>query len=147
MGVLFLIEAGGRYGLGHLMRSAVLMKALAAGGIHSVIALRSGGGSVPEWALPAGKLCMLDDNDSAVAQAESLARECKPRWAVIDGYDFLAGNAVKQITSLGVHVLAFDDLGIDGGGANIVVNENREAEDTSAAQRRLLGPEYAVIDP
>lgn len=147
MDVLFLIEAGGRYGLGHLMRSAVLMKALAAGGIHSVTALRSGGGSVPEWALPAGKLYMLDDNNLAVARAESLARECKPRWAVIDGYDFLAGNAVKQIKLLGVRVLAFDDLGVEGGGANIVVNQNSEAEDTSARQRRLLGPAYALVDP
>ena len=126
MNVLFLIEAGGRYGLGHLMRSAVLMKALTARGIHSEIALRVGGGSVPGWALPDGRLYMIDDNDSAVAQAESLAGECNPRWAVVDGYDFLAGNAVKQIKLLGVRVLAFDDLGIEGGGANIVVNQNRE---------------------
>jgi len=148
--VLFLIEAGGRYGLGHLMRSTVLMDALRARGGRPISALRLGEGELPDWTLPSTECITLERNEAAATrQAEAVAGAQQPGWVVVDGYGLLASDIVARMHAMGLRVLAFDDFGTDGGGADVVVNQNRlpSADMNSIAASRLLGPQYALVDP
>ncbi len=141
MRALFLVEAGGRFGLGHLMRSAVLRDALRARGVETVLAVRRGEGPLPEWALGADDLHI-----DTPAAAEALAAERRPDWVTVDGYGLLADGIVKRLRARGVRVLAFDDLGTEGGGADLVLNQNVCTEPMPAMPGRLLGPAYALVD-
>jgi UDP-2,4-diacetamido-2,4,6-trideoxy-beta-L-altropyranose hydrolase len=141
MRVLFLVEAGGKYGMGHLMRSAVLRDELRARGVETVLAVRRGEGPLPDWASDPEGLHI----DSAAA-AEALAAERRPDWAVVDGYGLLADGLVRRLRTRGERVLAFDDLGSEGGGADLVLNQNVCSEPMPTMPRRLLGPGYALVD-
>jgi spore coat polysaccharide biosynthesis predicted glycosyltransferase SpsG len=148
--VLFLIEAGGRYGLGHLMRCAVLMDALRARGGRPISALRLGERELPDWTLPSAPFITLERDDAAAtSQAEAVAGAQRPGWVVVDGYGLLASDVVARMHAMGLRVLAFDDFGTDGGGADLVVNQNRppSAKMSGIAASRLLGPQYALVDP
>lgn len=150
MDVLFLVEAGGKYGLGHLMRSTVLIDALRDRGVRSISALRMGEGGLPDWALPAAEHIALEGDDVDVSrQAEALARARRPDWTVIDGYGLLATDLIARLHALGLRIMAFDDLGTEGGGADLVINQNcqRAAATDGPAVNRLLGPRYALVDP
>jgi UDP-2,4-diacetamido-2,4,6-trideoxy-beta-L-altropyranose hydrolase len=148
MNVLFLIEAGGKFGLGHLMRSSVLADAVCGRRGNSVIGVRLGDRALPAWALPKSGLIELDGTDCAraCAQAEDLAGTRQPDWVVVDGYGLLGAGLVARLRQRGLRVLAFDDLNTDGGGADLVVNQNVARNDVSAPGR-LLGPVYALVDP
>ncbi|HVY58991.1 MAG TPA: hypothetical protein VHA77_14160 [Xanthobacteraceae bacterium] len=141
MKVLFLVEAGGAYGLGHLMRSEVLADALSARGVQAVLGLRSDTGGMPAWRPAQFETIPVDD----AASAESLGAAQRPGWVVVDGYGFLTEGVVARLRARGLRVLAFDDLGTEGGGADLVVNQNGLA--MSMAPGRLLGPAYALVDP
>src|SRR5271165_64573 len=107
--VLFLIEAGGRYGLGHLMRSTVLMDALRARGGRPISALRLGEGELPDWTLPSTECITLERNEAAATrQAEAVAGAQQPGWVVVDGYGLLASDIVARMHAMGLRVLAFD---------------------------------------
>jgi spore coat polysaccharide biosynthesis predicted glycosyltransferase SpsG len=150
MEVLFIVEAGGKYGLGHLMRSTVMIDAMRARSKKSIVALRAGESGIPDWAMPATECVALLGNAAAAArQAAALAAKRPPGWVVIDGYDILATGLVAQLRTLGLRVMTFDDLGSDGGGANLVINQNRRTAATAdaAGSGRLLGPHYALLDP
>jgi UDP-2,4-diacetamido-2,4,6-trideoxy-beta-L-altropyranose hydrolase len=145
MNVLFLVEAGGHYGLGHLMRSAVLADALRGRGHRSTLALRAGEGGLPQWSLPAAEcIDLAGDDQAAAAQAEALAAAQRPDWIVVDGYGLMGQDLPARARKLGARVVAFDDLGSEGGGADLVINANVAGGD--ARDGRLLGPAYALID-
>jgi spore coat polysaccharide biosynthesis predicted glycosyltransferase SpsG len=148
MNVLFLIEAGGGFGLGHLMRSSVLADAVRSRGGNPTMALRLGDRALPAWAMPTSERIELDGADiaRACAQAEALAHTRRPSWVVVDGYGMLGAGLVARLRQHGLRVLAFDDLGTEGGGADLVVNQNFARTDQSTAGR-LLGPAFAAVDP
>jgi UDP-2,4-diacetamido-2,4,6-trideoxy-beta-L-altropyranose hydrolase len=148
MDVLFLIEAGGGFGLGHLMRSSVLADAVRARGGRPTMALRLGDRALPAWAMPTSERIELDGADCAraCAQAEALAHTRRPGWVVVDGYGMLGAGLVARLRAHGLRVLAFDDLGTEGGGADLVVNQNFAHTDHSTAGR-LLGPAFALVAP
>jgi UDP-2,4-diacetamido-2,4,6-trideoxy-beta-L-altropyranose hydrolase len=144
--VLFLVEAGGKYGLGHLMRCEVLIAALRDRGALPICAIRVEKGGLPDWTTPAE--ITLEGNDTAAAlHAEAVARARRPNWIVVDGYGLLATDLVARLRKLGFRVVVFQDLGTDGGGADLVINQNRQAGMTNAvAAGQLLGPCYALVD-
>ncbi|MGD0026244.1 MAG: hypothetical protein ABSC37_16780 [Xanthobacteraceae bacterium] len=132
------------------MRSIVLMNVLRARGGRPISALRVGEGGLPDWSLPPAETITLEgDNSAATRQAEAVAGARRPGWVVVDGYGLLASDVVARMHAMGLRVLAFDDLGIDGSGADLVVNQNRPSAvgANGVAASRLLGPQYALVDP
>jgi spore coat polysaccharide biosynthesis predicted glycosyltransferase SpsG len=121
------------------MRSAVLVEALQRHGDHPVMALRLGEGGLPNWSWPQAERIELHDEGDVV----ELAKTRRPDWVAIDGYGLMRGEVVNRLKQIGCRVLAFDDLGTDGAGADLVVNSNRRPE---AIAGKLIGPGYALID-
>ena len=143
MKTLFLVEAGGKYGLGHLARSAVLADALRARHAEAPFAVRRGAGQLPDWLLTGKVVSELD----APGAADALVAEHHPDWVVVDGYEMLADGVVQRMQACGRRVLAFDDLGTDGAGADLVVNQNLPVPvSAQRPARELLGPGYALVD-
>jgi spore coat polysaccharide biosynthesis predicted glycosyltransferase SpsG len=56
----------------------------------------------------------------------------------------MAQDMPARARKLGARVVAFDDLGREGGGADLVINANVAGGDVRDG--RLLGPAYALID-
>jgi spore coat polysaccharide biosynthesis predicted glycosyltransferase SpsG len=147
--VFFAIEAGGRYGLGHLIRCGVLADALHERGAAFAAAIRHGNDILPETAFShAERFGIENDEDvNAAAEAAQAAARWKCDWAVVDGYGLIAGGLVGALQQGGMKVLAFDDVGNLGGGADIVVNQNVPMEKAGAYSEKLFGSQYALVDP
>ena len=150
MNVLFLVEGGRKYGLGHLTRCAVLIEELKARGVTPVLAVRTGEGGLSNWALPDVEYVEINETgDMAAAErAEQLVRSRKPDWAVVDGYGLLGTELVSRLQRNSVRVAAFDDTGTHGRGADMVINQNRYSGQINEANvGQLFGPQYALVDP
>lgn len=143
------MEIGGQYGLGHGMRSAVLIHALKVAGAELAIAVRLGDGALPDWILPsAADFTLEGDGGQAELQAEAVARQLHPDWVVVDGYGLLGTDLIKRLRAADMLVAAFDDIGDEGGGANLVINQNRAGSDAcDVSTGQLFGARYALVDP
>jgi len=83
-------------------------------------------------------------------QATELARQCKARWIVVDGYPFGA-DYQAALKAAGLKVLFIDDNGHAASySADLVLNQNAHASEAlypnhEASTRLLLGPRYALL--
>jgi len=144
MKALFLVEAGGQYGLGHLVRCSVLADALRARRAEVRFAVRRGARHLPDWFTSDTPVIDVDNPGAA----EALVMQHAPGWVVVDGYGLLTDGVVRRLRTADRRVLAFDDFGNDGGGADLVVNQNVSVDATAQRDaRRLLGPHYAIVAP
>ncbi len=131
MRVLFIVEAGAAYGMGHLMRCRVLMREMKRRGVDVDLCLR-GDAVVPEaCAWPA----RID------AQSYD--------WIVIDGYGFFAEGLCENLKRSGARLLVIDDLPRPHA-ADVILNPNMESPGDNANGagvngRRLFGPRYAPV--
>ena len=151
-----LLRADGneRIGTGHLMRSLALAQAWFGCGGAAFFALASPSGAMEGRLKSEGmKTTVLnakagtgDDARKTVA----LARRIGASWIVTDGYAFDADYA-RRIRTGGVPLAMIDDNGLlERYEADIVINANLYAEETSYRNRDgnvrlLLGGRYALI--
>lgn len=139
--VTVLTEAGRGVGLGHLRRCQALAGALAAAGADVEVAV-TGQGWEPATA---GQVDWLDD--AAALRTLLLARRCEA--VVVDSYradEPLLRGLRAQVPC----VVAIDDLADRALPVSIVVNGTwyafRLTYRTDPDTRRLLGPQYALLD-
>jgi UDP-2,4-diacetamido-2,4,6-trideoxy-beta-L-altropyranose hydrolase len=152
MNILFRADAGKKIGSGHLMRCLGLAQYLRdQGAVCSLLTTGREEPTVDRWREEEIDVCehraergSLEDAAATLAAASAIGA----RWIVADGYkfDFNWQRAVKEG---GAALLCFDDLGDASFAADLVVNQNPEAQDLSydmeGGGRVLAGPEYVVL--
>jgi UDP-2,4-diacetamido-2,4,6-trideoxy-beta-L-altropyranose hydrolase len=140
--VAILTEAGRGVGLGHLRRCQALAAALDTGGAAVEIAV-AGEGWGPATATPLDWL-----GDPASLRAWLDAR--RPDAVVVDSYGASEG-LLRGLRARVLCVAVVDDLADRALPASIVVNGSwhagRLAYRTDADTLKLLGPQYALLDP
>lgn len=152
--LLIRVDAGGRAGTGHLMRSLALAHAWAEGGGKAHFAVAQA---------PAGILQRLTSEGLAVARVRApaagvedaaetaaLLRDLGAPWLVVDGYGF--GAAYQgALRERGVRLLYVDDYGHIGHyDVDLLLNQNLYATPAlypsrAPRTRLLLGARYAML--
>lgn len=155
MQVLFIVEGGFKAGLGHLLRSRVLLLELRARG-HSVDLWLHGDKTALEgrdWPVEM-QLFHSPESESANVACDGISRllgRSRYDWLVIDGYAFSGRALCVGLAAKGAKLLILDDVADRELKADILLNQNTAhaeiyAHDQVDVARFLLGPEYALID-
>lgn len=154
MKVLMAAACGPRNGLGHLMRSKVLAKALAQNGHDVTFWLCSDDAGDSErfiGSLPASVSLKPDPSASDWPERISAALSSSPvDWLILDGYGYTGPAYLEHCREAGAKLLMLDDIGDRTTRADVVLNPN--VADTSSyegsattADRFLVGPEHLLI--
>ncbi|MBU4230834.1 MAG: UDP-2,4-diacetamido-2,4,6-trideoxy-beta-L-altropyranose hydrolase [Proteobacteria bacterium] len=156
MRMLFVIEAGFKAGLGHLLRCRVLLLEMRRRGHQADLWLHGDETALAGRDWPAETRIFHSDVAapiSAVCQSicEVLAHN-RYDWLAIDGYGFFGTSLYEQFAATGVKVLMLDDLADREFKADIVLNQNSACSEIYTDRpiesfRFLLGTQYALIDP
>ena len=155
MRVLFVVEAGFKAGLGHLLRSRALLLELRARGHAVDLWLRGDDAALAGRDWPAGMQVFhsreSEPIDAAYDGISRLLQRSHYDWLVIDGYGFYGHALYERFLAHDAKLLMLDDLADRELKADIVLNQNTaHAEVYSGgrvnASRFLLGPQYALID-
>lgn len=155
MRVLFVVEAGFKAGLGHLLRSRALLLELR-GRNHTVDLWLYGDETSlagRDWPVEM-QVFRSPDSEPVSAVPNEIGRLLESRrydWLVVDGYSFSGHAICGQLVAHGAKLLMLDDLADRELKADIILNQNTAhaevyAGDLVAATRFLLGPQYALID-
>lgn len=155
MRALFVVEAGFKAGLGHLLRSRALLLELRMRGHTVDLWLHGNETSLAgrDWPAemrifrslesePVGAVC------NGIGQ---LLESSRYDWLVIDGYGFSGHAICGQFAAHGPKLLILDDLADRELAADIILNQNTAHAEVYAgsritASRFLLGPQYALTD-
>lgn len=153
--LLIRVDAGGRYGSGHLMRCLALAQAwrdrggpaeiVIAEGLHGALhdRLRSEGIAVRRVESAIGGASDADETTRAAIEAGA-------SWVVVDGYQF-GTEFQRRIKEAGLKLLWIDDYGHAAPYvADIVLNQNLNIEsamyrERTEATQLLLGTRYALL--
>lgn len=156
MRVLFIVEAGFRYGLGHLMRCRSLLLELERRGIASDLWVRGERSALDGLKWPDTMDVRISGDDVPMADLEKEFSAHLERnaygWIVVDGYGFSGASLYELFTARGGGLFMLDDFADRPLRADVVLNQNTERADLYAgvsvrAGRFLLGPRYALISP
>ncbi|MBM3944633.1 MAG: UDP-2,4-diacetamido-2,4,6-trideoxy-beta-L-altropyranose hydrolase [SAR202 cluster bacterium] len=154
MRALFLVEAGRRVGMGHLMRCRSLMLELERSGADIELWLKGDPEATSGRAWPAGIRIHANPDSLTLTQAEgaleAMLSECRADWVVADGYGFHGHRLHDIATSYRAGLLVVDDVPERTLTADIILNQNLSDEEAYAtsqlrAKRYLLGTRYALI--
>lgn len=155
MKVLFVVEAGYTFGLGHLLRCRPLLLHLLKEGHAVSMWLRGDPDALKgrEWP---PDIEILHSNEQIQPQAviDTIAGHLKEQpvdWVILDGYDLKNLNPYQAIRSAGCRLMLLDDLGELPLRADALLNQNVEAHSfykdrINSDCQLLLGPRYALID-
>jgi len=155
MRVLFVVEAGFRAGLGHLLRCRVLLQELWIRGHRVDLWLYGDDTALAGRGWPADmKLfqSVVDETASKVCDSISrLQEKSRYDWLVVDGYRFSGKAHCEQFAAHDARLMMLDDLADRELKADIILNQNTSQVEAYAgsnvvATRFLLGPQYALID-
>jgi UDP-2,4-diacetamido-2,4,6-trideoxy-beta-L-altropyranose hydrolase len=154
--VLFILEAGFRYGLGHLMRCRSLLLELERRGITSDLWVRGERSALDGLKWPDRMDVRISGDDVPMDRLERDISAHVGRnaydWIVVDGYGFSGTALYDLLTARGGRLFMMDDFADRSLKADVVLNQNTERADLYAdapvqARRFLLGPRYALISP
>lgn len=155
MRVLFVVEAGFKAGLGHLLRSRALLLELQARGHHVDLWLHGDPAALDEMDWPEGMGRFHSGESEPVSKVSSRIVRISGingyDWLIVDGYAFSERPICRQFTEHGAKLLIIDDLGSSELEADMVLNQNTDQESIYTgsrilAERFLLGPQYALVD-
>ncbi len=156
MRVLFIVEAGFRYGLGHLMRCRSLLLELERRGIAADLWVRGERSALDSLKWPDRMDVQVSGDDVPMAGLEQeisahLGRNAYG-WIVVDGYGFSGASLYDLFTARGGRLFMLDDFADRTLKADVVLNQNTERtalyeNGRVQAGRFLLGPRYALISP
>ena len=151
--LLIRTDAGTEIGHGHVMRCLALAQAWQDRGGSCVFAVAGEIGALKEWLslenCSITRIAAVPGNNEDLKQLLTAAQRVNPRWVVVDGYHFSA-EYHRSLRETGHKVLVIDDDGSAEHFADIVLDQNAGAEETSYAQckehtKRLLGPRFALL--
>ena len=146
--IVFAVEVGQAYGLGHMMRCRVLAGELSRRGCRIALAVRGDLTVLDRWPWPPGSIAsgLGATAESAAADVLSLVQDDCPDWLVVDGYG-LAGTALlPELRRRGIRTLAFDDAAEAPVPADLILNQNRlDGAPYGADAKTLLGPRFALV--
>jgi UDP-2,4-diacetamido-2,4,6-trideoxy-beta-L-altropyranose hydrolase len=147
--IVFAIEVGKAYGLGHMMRCRVLAGELMRRGCKIALAVRGDLSVLDRWPWPAGSIAigLGATAESAAADVLALAQEDCPDWLVVDGYGLAGTVLLPELRRRGMRTLAFDDTADAPVPADLILNQNTlDGAPYGADARTLLGPRFALVD-
>lgn len=152
--ILFRVNAGSEYGLGHLMRCLALAQSLKKLNVNSVFLVNHEALAIcqqrQDWT---GEIMTLDPHvvgSEDVSCIDGLIQQFSLSAIVIDGYTF-SSSYRKQLQNLGCFVICFDDTNEFGDlHADLIVNGANAAlalgyETTNPQSILCLGDEYRVM--
>lgn len=149
MRVAFCADGGREAGLGHLRRCVSLGQAFLKLGVASFFRVRTGEG-LAELPRSAGLEAIETTKPLDPAEVLSWVRDLRAEVLVVDSYDPLRVTLLKGATTECVTVAIVDEPDCELP-ASILVNGAPGAENLSylmsAATRRLLGAQYALLRP
>jgi UDP-2,4-diacetamido-2,4,6-trideoxy-beta-L-altropyranose hydrolase len=146
--IVFALEVGAAFGLGHMMRCRVLASELARRGCGLALAVRGDLAVLDRWPWPMGTtvIGLRTSAEDAAADILALAREHRPDWLVVDGYGLAATPLLLDLRREGRRTLAIDDIASAPVPADIILNQNMlDAAPYGADARLLLGPRFALV--
>ena len=156
MRILFIVEAGKQYGLGHLMRCRSLLLEFSSRQVAVDLWVRGDRSSLGERTWPSDMGLFISGYDVSVEMnLMDISEKIEERsydWVVLDGYGFLEGQASEIIKQKGVKILTIDDIAQYPIRTDILLNQNTERQeiyspDKVQTRMFLLGPKYALINP
>ncbi len=151
-------DAAPHIGVGHVVRCLALARQARAGGMHVILASRSGvpwltqrlsGEDVAHVNIP-GDVPTHEDPLALLDQLAGCGRTPEESWCVLDGYHFTPG-CQQAVRAAGYRLMVVDDYNhLPAYHADILLNQNLGA-DTLAYHgdvgRALPGPRYALLRP
>lgn len=155
MRVLFVVEAGYKVGLGHLLRSRALLLEFTARGHPADLWLHGDDSALEGRDWPTNMRLYVSQEsvstDRACDDIDKLLERSSYDWLIVDGYGFSGRTLCARLTARGAKLLMIDDLADRELTTDILLNQNTThaepyANDRVSASRFLLGPEYALID-
>ena len=154
--ILIRADASETTGTGHVLRCLSLADALQRKGCDILFVMCESVPAIEKRIREAG--CAIQRITEEIGSAEDakhageIAAESGAQWVVVDGYSF--GSAyIGALKKQKFSVLMIDDYGqCDQYDADIVLNQNVSAQETTYAKRAdgvklLLGPSYALLGP
>jgi len=146
--ILFAIEVGAEFGLGHLMRCRVLASELSRRRCAISLAVRGDLSVLERWAWPDGSAVtgLGATSEGAASEVLSLARQHSFDWLVVDGYGLAATRLLLELRRLGQRSLVFDDVAAAPVPADVILNQNLlDGAPYGTEARLLLGPRFALV--
>jgi len=153
--VLFVVEAGSCFGLGHLMRCRSLLLEMAARDFETELWIKGEREVLEEKTWPVRMRVGVFDNgveEDVILDAISMKVDnSNIDWLVLDGYGFSSTRFFPHLHGLGTRLLLLDDVPEQDVATDILLNQNTVDIDqyrgkSVRARRFLLGPSYALID-
>ena len=155
MKVIFIVEAGSHFGLGHLMRSRPLLLEMADRGFETEIWIKGEREVLEGKKWPEGmrrRVFSEAVKEDVVLDAIFMKTDnSNIDWLVLDGYGFSSTRLFPYLQDRGTHLLLIDDVPERVVATDILLNQNTVNIDhykgkSVQAKKFLLGPSYALID-
>lgn len=153
MHVLFAIEAGAEFGIGHLMRCRALMLECAARGHGIGLLIRGDADSLEGRDWPAfthlGAVPAASSGSDVVTRLGQMLPESGCTHVIADGYSIHGDLLLDTCHAHGSSLLTLDDIGGRDIHTDLLLNQNTDDASlySSNTVRRLLGgPKYALLD-
>jgi UDP-2,4-diacetamido-2,4,6-trideoxy-beta-L-altropyranose hydrolase len=155
MRTLFLVEAGLKAGLGHLMRCRALMLEMQTRGHEIHLWLHGDLSALDGRTWPSGLSVFHSDASKPVnavfEDVKKLIDSTGYGWLILDGYGLSNSQSYSQFRSHGVKLMILDDFANQDIDADIVLNQNVANMQPYDGRRTrtgrfLLGPQYALLD-
>jgi len=155
MQFLFIVEAGFKMGMGHLMRCRALLLELQSRGYIADLWLHGDESAMEGRIWPEQMKLFFSAQEQSISSVcddiNDLLKHSQYDWLVVDGYNFLELPLYEQFEIHGVKLLKFDDLAVRSFRTDILLNQNSINKEIYQdghvkASNFLLGPQYALID-
>lgn len=152
--ILFRFDASAAIGFGHAIRCFALSEELSAR-LYDPHFLVYPDTKAPleTLGIPSSRIHMLEPSYSGIGDARELARFAQhldAQWIVLDGYEFDLRYQSELRAGTRAKVLALDDGVLDSFDADIILNQNLDAEHHSqylnaSSSKLLLGSRYLLV--
>lgn len=153
--VLFRVDAGRRWGNGHLMRCLALGQTLRREGVRVVFVSRIESADLKKRLrkermalVPMRRRRPGGENDAR--DTGTVARKWQAGWVVVDGHHF-SPSYQRRLVSSDYRLMLIDDHGKASSPADLILNQSLHAHRALYARARdsvlLLGPKHTLLRP